>query len=145
MNVPRSEPVASTSVAIKKSVQRKAGSPSATAVSKSVARKNIDAQPSNEQVTSQKAWETYRQIAPSSSSLSRQLGAIGCQCLGSPACLSTLPPDPNCGPRAESKVGSACSRLRSRLRGWKHLVPLWGNNTFANSYLVRGCRPGTRH
>ena len=50
MNLPRSEPAASTSVPIKKSVQRKAGSPSATAVSKSVARKNIDPQPSNEQV-----------------------------------------------------------------------------------------------
>ncbi len=52
MNLTPSEPPASTSVPAKKSVQRKAGSPSATktAVSKSKARKNIDAQPSNEQV-----------------------------------------------------------------------------------------------
>jgi Protein of unknown function (DUF2934) len=50
MNLPRSEPAAFTSVPIKKSVQRKADSPSARAVSKSVALKNIDAQPSNEQI-----------------------------------------------------------------------------------------------
>jgi len=49
MNLTPSE-LASTSVPIKKSVQRKAGSPSTTAVSKSIARNNIDAQASNEQV-----------------------------------------------------------------------------------------------
>jgi hypothetical protein len=50
MNLTPTEPAASTSVPIKKSVQRKAGSPSATAVSKSKAREKMDAQLSNEQV-----------------------------------------------------------------------------------------------
>ena len=52
MNLTPSEPAASTSVPAKKSVQRKAGSPSVTktTVAKSKARKNINAQPSNEQV-----------------------------------------------------------------------------------------------
>jgi len=51
-NVTLSEPAASRSVPAKKSVQRKAGSPSIakTTVAKSKARKNVDAQPSNEQV-----------------------------------------------------------------------------------------------
>ncbi|SRR6266852_6230996 len=52
MNLTPSQPAASTSVPAKKSVQRKAGSPSTTKTTgpKSKARKNIDAQPSNEQV-----------------------------------------------------------------------------------------------
>jgi hypothetical protein len=52
MNLTPSEPAASTSVPAKKSVQRKAGSPSTakTTVSRSKVRKNIAAQPSNEQV-----------------------------------------------------------------------------------------------
>jgi hypothetical protein len=52
MNLTPSQPAASTSVSGKKSVQRKAGSPSVTksTVAKGKARKNIDAQPSSEQV-----------------------------------------------------------------------------------------------
>jgi hypothetical protein len=52
MNLTPSQPAASTSVSGKKSVQRKAGSPSVTksTAAKGKARKNIDAQPSSEQV-----------------------------------------------------------------------------------------------
>jgi hypothetical protein len=52
MNLTPSQPAASTSVSAKKSVQRKAGSPSVTksTVAKGKARKNIDAPPSSEQV-----------------------------------------------------------------------------------------------
>ena len=52
MNITPSQPAASTSVPAKKSVQRKAGSPPITKATagKSKARKNIAAQPSNEQV-----------------------------------------------------------------------------------------------
>jgi hypothetical protein len=54
MNLTPSGPAALTSVSAKKSVQRKAGSPSttktATAVSKSTVEKNMEAQPSNEQI-----------------------------------------------------------------------------------------------
>ncbi len=46
---------------------------------------------------------------------------------------------------AESQLKSAYSRLRSRLRGCKNLLPPWGCSSRTNSYLVRGCRPGTRH
>jgi Protein of unknown function (DUF2934) len=52
MNLTPSQNAASTPVPAKKSVQRKAGSPSSTknTVPKNKARKNIDVQPSNEQV-----------------------------------------------------------------------------------------------
>lgn len=52
MNLTPSETTASTSVPTKKSVKRKAGSPSTdkTEVSKRIARKSSDAQASNEQV-----------------------------------------------------------------------------------------------
>jgi hypothetical protein len=52
MNLTPSQPAASASVPAKKSAQRKAGSPATTksSVAKSKARKNIAAQPSNEQV-----------------------------------------------------------------------------------------------
>jgi hypothetical protein len=52
MNITPSQPAASTSVPAKKSVQRKAGSSPITkaTVAKSKARKNVGAQPSNEQV-----------------------------------------------------------------------------------------------
>jgi hypothetical protein len=52
MNLTPSQDAASTPVPAKKSVQRKAGSPSSTknTVPKNQARKNIDVQPSNEQV-----------------------------------------------------------------------------------------------
>ena len=54
MNLAPSEPAAPTSVSAKKSEQRKAGLTSttktATAVSKSTVEKNMEAQPSNEQI-----------------------------------------------------------------------------------------------
>jgi hypothetical protein len=52
MNLTPSEPAASNSVPAKRSAQRKAGSHAITktAVSKSIARENLDAQASNEQV-----------------------------------------------------------------------------------------------